>query len=279
MPTMNAKSGVRRDCPSCGAPCFAREATCWKCGGSLVDRTDTEVLIDFSVHEPARPPTPPATAEQPPQRTVLKTTLTGEVVEVPDLSVPVQPAQPDKGVPTAPPVPSSPEAPVFRLTYCKTCGIQNDEGAEVCRKCREPLPVLTEPPPDIVPLKRSWGFDLLGVAWLCLGIAAVYAGRFIVKADPEHPGITWADYFWTGIVVCAPGVLVFVRHYLCKPLFWLLTFSSVLVWGVIGFIWLYIGLAIGENGRIGLSWLAALSLLAVISYVTVRLNDEFDIGS
>jgi len=216
--------------------------------------------------------------EEPPR--TLRATLTGEVAEVPDFSA--APSVAAAPVPiTSEPAEASQDiaAPVFRLTYCKTCGIQNEEGAEKCRKCGQPLPILTGPPPELTPLRRCWGFVLLGVAWIALGFAAVYCGRFLIKADPEHPGVTWADYFWTGVVVCAPGVLVFVRHYFCRMLFWLMTFGSILVWSVIGFLWLYVGLRISDNGKVGLWWLAALSGLSLISYLTVRLNDEFDFGS
>lgn len=269
----------RKTCPECGTECLAGESACWRCGASLDHKPEADALIDFAAS--------PSPTDQPPAspRTVIRTTLTGEQVEVPDLSEAPPPFTQDLAQPaaTGPPDGTAPDAkpaaPVFRLTYCKTCGIQNDEGATVCRKCREPLPVLTEPVPDIEPLRRTWGFDLLGLAWVALGVAAVYCGRFIVRTQPGHPGITWPDYFWTGIVVCAPGVLIFMRHYFCKFLFWVMAFSSILVWSVIGFIWLYVGLHVSENGSVGLAWLAALSLLSLISYATVRLNDEFDFGS
>ncbi len=266
---------ARRVCQTCGAECLEGETVCWRCGHGLDEPTSDEQLIDFASTQPS--PTTPI-APNPP--TVLKTTLTGEVVEVPDFSAMPATAQTPKPpeAPSALSDASAPE-PVFRMTYCRTCGIQNDEGAVECRKCHQPLPVLTGPPPDLTPLRRSWGFDVLGLAWIALGASAVYCGRFLIKADPAHPGVTWADYFWTGVVVCAPGVMIFLRHYFCKFLFWLLTFGSMMVWSVIGFLWLYVGLHVSDNGRVGLMWLAALSLLSGISFLTVRLNDEFDFGT
>lgn len=262
----------RIKCAKCTADCLAGEDVCWRCGAPL-KREEEHGLIDFS--SGARHPD----VAQSPPRTVLKTTLTGEVVEVPDFSTPPVPA--GGTTESVSPATATPESgkPVFRMTYCKTCGVQNDEGAEKCRKCGQILPLLSEPPPDLVPLRRSWGFDLLGVAWLVLGFSAVYCGRFLIKADPAHPGVTWSDYFWTGVVVCAPGVMIFLRHYFCRMLFWLMTFGSLMVWSVIGFIWLYVGLHVTENGRVGLLWLGALSGLSVLSYLVVRLNDEFDAGS
>lgn len=242
---------------------------------------------DFSaptVPEPARRavsavacPHPPAQAPSA-DRTRTATTLTGEVVDMPDFSTPRDEPAP---APEPEPAPASGpgEGAVMRITFCKTCGIQNDETATACRKCRQPLEIITEPLPDIKPLRRSLGFDLLGISWIALGVAAVYCGRFVAKADPNRVGMTWADYFWTGLVVCAPGVLVFMRHWFCKVMFWAMMFASGLIWAVIGFIWLYIGLSVSDNGRVGLMWFAALSVLSFISYVTVRLNDEFDIGA
>ncbi len=271
----------RKPCPECEAPCLASESQCWRCGTSLFEKAQPDDQINFASSETLRKPSEPA-----PAKTVMRTTLTGEVVEVPDFSAPVAPPEPmsDSTGVVAPPGPvpepgSGDAAPVFRLTYCRTCGIQNDEGATVCRKCREALPVLSEPVPDIQPLRRSWGFDVLGLAWVALGASAVYCGRFIVKADPNNPGLTWADYFWTGIVVCAPGVMIFLRHYFCKIMFWTMTFASALIWAVIGFLWLYVGLHVSENGSVGLAWFAALSILSLLSFATVRLNDEFDFGS
>lgn len=236
-------------------------------------------LIDFSTGAVA-----PAQEEPAPPKTVQKLTLTGELVEVPE---PPPPPPKTSETPSAPgpehggtPEEPGPDQgkPVFRMTYCRDCGVQNEEGATECRRCRRPLPVLTEPPPDLVPLRRSWGFDLLGLAWIGLGFAAVYCGRFLIKAHPERPGATLSDYLWTGAVVCAPGILIIMRHYFCRMLFWLMTVGSLMVWSVLGFLWLYVGLHVTDNGRVGLAWLAALSVLSVLSYITVRLNDEFDFG-
>lgn len=273
---------------------FSDRSTSQPVGPSLIahpqsDAPATEQLRDFSA-ESAPGEGAHGQANTAP-RTI--TTLTGEVVElprtsddgqsehepVPDLSYLTRPTllapppeQPQEG--------GEPEAKqVLRITFCKTCGIQNEETAVACRKCRQPLEVIAEPLPDIKPLRRSWGFDLLGVAWLVLGVAAAYCGRFMIKADPAHPGITWGDYFWTGAVVCAPGVLIFIRHWFCRFMFWAMTFAAAMIWAVIGFIWLYVGLHVDDNGRVGLMWFAALSLLSLLSWATVRLNDEFDAGS
>ncbi|MBM3495079.1 MAG: hypothetical protein FJX72_12290 [Armatimonadetes bacterium] len=239
--------------------------------GEVVDTSD------FSAPAPS-PVVPPATRVTSDEPRVA-TTLTGEVVEVQDFSTPREASPAHVDAVQAPPPASDPSAPIMRITYCKTCGIQNEETATACRKCRQPLEIITEPLPDIKPLRRSWGFDVLGVSWIALGLAAAYCGRFVVKADPSHPGMTWADYFWTGLVVCAPGVLIFMRHWFCKFTFWAMTFAATLIWAIIGFIWLYIGLHVSDNGRVGLMWFAALSVLSFISYVTVRLNDEFDVGA
>ena len=218
-----------------------------------------------------------------PMPTRLATSLTGEVVEIPDFSArsarPSAESAPEPARQTEPQKPDEPAKPVMRITFCKTCGIQNEESATECRKCRQPLEVIAEPLPDITPLRRSWGFDVLGIAWIALGLAAAYCGQFIIKSDPEHPGITWGDYIWTGVVVCAPGVLIFMRHWFCRLMFWVMTFASAMIWAVIGFIWLYIGLPVTDNGRVGLMWFAALSGLSLISFLTVRFNDEFDAGA
>lgn len=173
--------------------------------------------------------------------------------------------------------PAQPAQEVMVLTFCKACGFQNAEGARECAKCGKPLEVVSaSAAPVMEALPRAWGFDLLGVAWIALGFAAVYCGQFLVKTDPNHPGVTWADYFWTGVVVCAPGILIFMRHVFCKVLFWAMTLGSIMVWSVIGFIWLFVGLRVSDNGQIGLVWLALLSGLSVVSYATVRMNDAFD---
>ncbi|HET7854466.1 MAG TPA: hypothetical protein VFM04_08415, partial [Candidatus Methylomirabilis sp.] len=74
----------------------------------------------------------------------------------------------------------------------------------------------------------------------------------------------------------APGILIFMRHVFCKVLFWVMTLGSILVWAVIGFIWYFVGIYISDNTQVGLIWLAVLSGLSFVSWLTVRLNDEFD---
>ncbi len=249
--------------------------------GDEVDESD----FSAPAYQPQAPNPPRAMEPEAPDRapTRMATTLTGEVVEIPDFAAQAaqdrSDKQPEQPSPSAPPESEAPAAPVMRITFCKTCGIQNEETATVCRKCRQPLEVIAEPLPDIKPLRRSWGFDVLGVAWIALGMTAAYCGQFIIKADPAHPGISWGDYIWTGVVVCAPGVLIFMRHWFSRLMFWAMTFASAMIWAVIGFIWLYIGLHVSDNGRVGLMWFAALSGLSLISFITVRLNDEFDAGA
>ena len=115
-------------------------------------------------------------------------------------------------------------------------------------------------------------------AMIILGVIAVYAGQFLIKADSNQKGIAIADYLWTGFVVCAPGILIFLRHFFCKLLFWVLTLGSALVWSVIGFIWIIGKLAVSDNNQVTLIWLSVLSGLSLVSWYVVRSNDTFDAG-
>jgi ribosomal protein L40E len=299
-------SGVHRvECPKCGTPCIEQEVTCWQCGAPL--------RLPPPVEQPSKPQVgngapsladglirfdeerPEPSEETAPSGSRMAMTLTGEMAEVggarsecPTPAESVRQVSPASDRADKPKLAATvgdtqivaePMQAVMRLTFCKACGQQNDEGAVECRKCRTPLEVVAAGSvKEIEPLPRAWGFDLLAAAWIILGFAAVYSGWFLVKTDPKHPGTTWADYFWTGIVVCAPGVLIIIRHYFCKLLFWVMTLASALVWAVIGFIWYFVGLHVSENGQIGLDWLALLSVLSAVSYYTVRQNDAFDFG-
>jgi uncharacterized OB-fold protein len=220
-------------------------------------------------------------------------TLTGEWVEIEEPSTKPSPilratAQPSESASSSmvaaqiggEQIEVNPSEQVLRLTFCKNCGHQNDEEAVECRKCKTPLEVVSassikeiEAPP------RAWGFDLLGLAWIVLGFSAVYCGQFLLKTDVSRMGYTWADYFWTGLVVCVPGIFIFMRHYFSKILFWVMTFGSVLVWSVIGIIWILGHLRVSDNDQVALIWLALLSTLSLISWITVRQNDDFDFGS
>lgn len=224
---------------------------------------------------------PQEPAPSPGTRTV--TLMTGEVVEMP----------PDEaeahalfGAPPAP-APNAPaasigsteiekpkdEKPLLTLTFCRHCGYDNAEGAKECAKCKRPLDVV-ESLPELAPVPRQWGFDVLGGLWCVLGLAAIFSGWFLLRSDPGKT--SWADYFWTGVVACAPGVLIFMRHVFCKVLFWVMTLGSIMVWSVIGTVWILGHLYVSDNGQIGLIWVAILSALSVISFFTVRFNDEFD---
>ena len=197
------------------------------------------------------------------------TTLTGELVEVEE-----QPAQTAATIGEAE-IEAKPEGPIFIISFCRNCGFQNPEGIRECQKCRNKLEIVHEPPPELDPLPRAWGFDALGVAWIILGFAAMYSGIFLIKTD-DRMGTTLSDYFWTLVVAAAPGILIFMRHVFCKVLFWVMSFVSLMIWLVIGFIWVYVGLQLSQNGEIGLTWFAVFSALSFVSWVTVRVNDEFD---
>lgn len=248
--------------------------------------SDELIQFEEGVAEPVSPEElPSATFEvhdQPATRTV--TTLTGEVVEVPidvPAAIQVSPTAPDLNGPPAAQVGgtaigATDEPPLYVQSFCKNCGFQNDEDKRECARCRLPLEMLTEPVPDLQDLPRAWGYDVLGAAWIVLGIAAIVAGRFLLKSDLKQAGAGIVDYLSTGVVACLPGVLVILRHNFCKILFWAMTWASVLVWVVIGFIWLYVGKHWSDNETVGLIWLALLSGLSAASWAVVRLNDAFD---
>lgn len=251
-----------------------------------------ESLSSRSIQDASFPEEHPLSSQDNPSSPKMAKTLTGEWIEIKEPvsgPSPILRASTQTSDGAADRVPAAqigdaqieanPEEKVLRLTFCKNCGHQNDEEAVECRKCKKPLEVVAassvkeiEAPP------RTWGFDILGLAWIVLGFSAVYCGQFLLKTDVSRMGYTWADYFWTGLVVCVPGIFIFMRHYFCKLLFWVMTFGSVLVWSVIGVIWILGHLRVSENDQVALIWLAMLSGLSLISWLTVRLNDEFDFG-
>lgn len=268
-------------CPQCGAANPEDGIVCWKCSALIEQAESTETtqtqpqdtLRDFTAEIVLpRPPEPRRGFKR------LLVTLTGEQVEAPEPAEASE--QPAAQLPLTLGDAAPPEAVppgMMRLLYCKHCGLQNDEAAVECRRCRRPLEVVEAGSVgDITPLRRAWGFDLLGLAWVVLGVSAIVAGRFLIKASPAHAGVTWSDYFWTGVVACAPGVLIFMRHFFCRVLFWVMTLASALIWSLLGAMWILGYLHVTDNGQIGLIWLGALSGLGAISWFVVRVNDAFD---
>ena len=302
----------RIKCPNCSAECMEQENNCWQCGkplrvaapapesepqnvlpaepqetatprrGLFNRRTrepekrpvsvDDVLTLDssFTSFEPVNTAPDPEPADEQIPTTRTMTTLTGEVVEV---EAPAESGAAATIGESA--IQAKPEEPVFIQTYCSNCGFQNEEGVRECKKCGHKLAILSEPPRDIEPLPRAWGFDVLGAAWILLGLAAIYSGIFLIRAD-HRAGTTPSDYFWTLIVAAAPGVFIFMRHVFCKLLFYVMALGSVMIWLVIGFIWLYVGLQLTPNGQIGLTWFAVFSVLSIVSWFTVRVNDAFD---
>lgn len=292
-------------CPTCGTECIDPEANCYKCGSLLKPKPRKEVVEQpeqqlerspFFRRKKKQPEklagpdeapiifdgltaadlvleSAPAVPPSAPQPARTMTTLTGEVVEVQDADLAPSASSTAAMIGTAE-IKAETSKPIFVLSFCRACGYQNPEGVVECIKCKTMLETVEEPPGDIEPLPRAWGFDVLGAAWIILGFGAIFSGMFLLKASDS--GKTWADYFWTGIVACAPGFLIFGRFVFCKILFWVMTLASIGVWAVIGFIWYYVGLRISPNGEVGLIWLAMLSALSIVSYATVRLNDAFD---
>ncbi len=253
-----------------------QEVTCWQCGTLL--KLPPEPPDEPAQSAPSNDGVPitftgPTAAQLPPQKRTM-VTLTGEVVELDE------PAPNANGTCVAASIggetiAAEPNPNVMVLTFCKNCGFQNEEGVKTCQRCRLPLEVVLEPLNDIAMPARAWGFDVLGVMWILLGFAAMFSKQFLLHVDPQHPN-TWADYFWTGVVVCIPGFLIFMRHVFCKVLFWVMTLGSLLVWLVIGTIWILGHLYVSDNGQVGLTWLACFSALSAVSYFTVRTNDAFD---
>jgi hypothetical protein len=296
-------SVTRIECPHCSAQCIEQESNCWQCGLLLkpvaekpmneTGSNDVEIkagLIRFGddpepespapvVVEALPPPTPTA-----PGKPRVRMTMSGEEVEEeePETSTPILNLDSNQQVAASIGVSqiiAEPGQEVMVLSFCKNCGYQNEEGLLECARCKHVLEIVAVGSiKDIEPLPRAWGFDVLGAIWIILGMAAIYCGQFLIKADPKHPGNSMSDYLWTGIVVCAPGILIFMRHYFCKVMFWVMTLGSIMVWSVIGFLWVIGKLLVTDNMQVGLTWLAILSALSVFSFFTVRVNDAFDYG-
>jgi hypothetical protein len=170
-----------------------------------------------------------------------------------------------------------PSEEVMVLTFCKQCGYQNVEGVKECAQCGKQLDIIAVSEfREIEALPRAWGFDVLGAVWVILGVAAIFAGQFLVKTDASRAHASIADYLWTGVVAIAPGVLVFMRHHFCRALFWVMTLASFMIWSVIFIVWITGHLHVSDKGQVGLSWIFALSMLSGISFFLVRTNDAFD---
>ena len=177
---------IRVKCPHCEAECMEQESVCWQCGKRLRElppksepetpepaQDDSKIAKKPFWQKTKTPPPPPKPIEAPitftgmfaeqqeaarpepepePEQPRVKTvtTLTGEVVEVPDDA----PAEGDFNSPTSntaatiggTTVAAVPEAPVFILTFCKACGYQNPEGVKECMKCKSLLETVLEPP-------------------------------------------------------------------------------------------------------------------------------------
>ena len=254
----------RIQCRHCRTDCLQQETLCWQCGARLHPLSIEVDGITFDDFTGNLSPTAPRAKEK---------TSHSNLVSVARQKRPPMTATKRGGTTLVMQAPS----PVMRLSFCKTCGQQNDEEAHECRKCHTPLEIVpVGSVKEIQPLPRAWGFDLLGLAWLLLGFLAVYGNQFLIKSNGHLAGATWTDYLWSGIVVCAPGLFIFMRHYFCKALFGVMSLVSQLVWSVIGVLWMSGHLYVSENGQVGLMWLAMLSGLVMVSHYTVCQNDAFD---
>jgi hypothetical protein len=248
--------------------------SCWQCGARLSSEPPTPEPVDQNIDFSASVVQPTA----PPKKRRKLFTLTGEEVEVEETVVET-PSKAEFGVAARigqQELLQDPSRKVIRLTFCKNCGLENEEGSVECRQCKQELEVVAQLPGPVVMPPRAWGFDVLGVVWIALGVWAVLAGQFLIKANTQHKGITLEDYLWTGAVVAAPGVLIFMRHFFCKLLFYVMTLLSIMVWSVLGLIWIIGRLTVTDNQQVGLQWLAGLSALSFISWIIVRTNDAFD---
>lgn len=243
-------------CSNCGAKCWESEKTCWQCGRPLT--------------------TPPSE-----DNTVQENSYITFDTDLIDTEIPT-----DSGVPSDPMNPTStkegylinhePTEPVMRLTFCKFCGYQNQEGVSECGKCHKELEwVSAKTKITIEPITRFWGFDVLGFIWVILGLAAVYSRIFLVHTVQGHPSEP-SDYLWTGVIVCIPGVLIFARHVFSRFLFWVMSLISLFVWFVIFVVWFTGHLFVSHNIQVGLTWMVIFSVLTVFSYFVVRQNEEFN---
>src|SRR5258708_7102493 len=168
---------VRIVCPECGTECIDPEANCWQCGSlmkprppkEIVEQTEQQLEKASFFKRKKKAPEAPAVLQEAPikfdgltaadlqleppnvedsqetRKTQFVTLMTGEIVEVPDDSIP-----PKDNVTTAATIGNAeivaePSAPIFVLTFCKACGYQNPEGVLQCVKCRSRLEVVPEP--------------------------------------------------------------------------------------------------------------------------------------
>jgi hypothetical protein len=247
-------------------------------------------LISYDPEHIASLPQPPPAAEPEPAEVEtaapvkqVRVTLTGEVVEEevqPPVARVLQSADASQNAAAAvigtDHIEEGERVEVMVLTFCKHCGHQNDEGVKECARCGKELDVIARSEyREMEAAPRAWGFDVLGAIWVVLGLAAIYAGQFLVQTNAARPP-SIADYLWTGVVAVAPGVLVIVRHHFCRMLFWVMTLGSIMVWTVLFVVWFTGHLHVSDKGQVGLTWILALSLLSAISFFLVRTNDAFD---
>ncbi len=288
---------IRIECPQCKALCLAKESNCWQCHSPLhitPEEADTankgfndvEIkpgLIRFGDDpEPEVAPVyePPEPTPAPGKR--IRVTMSGETIEE---DIPDSELTSSAGVETIvagkignTEIHAELGAEIMVLSFCKHCGHSNPEGLKECEKCGRKLDIVAAGSVgEIEPLPRAWSYDVLGLCWIVLGFSAVYAGQFLLKPNTANK-VSISDYLWTGFVVLAPGVLIFMRHYFVKVLFWVMTLGSALVWGVIGFLWWLGKLYVSDNMQVTLIWLAVLSGLSLVSWIIVRVNDAFDMS-
>jgi len=253
--TLDSKK--KKNCSFCGAICWETEKVCWQCGRSL----SPPPQLDDSKHENAY------------------ITFDSDLIDAQDIKNTSEFAQTKETTSSCNEGPSKsiePTEQVMRLTFCKYCGYQNQEGDTECRKCHKVLEWVSAKTQMIAePVKRFWGFDVLGSIWIILGFAAVYSRIFLIHTSPgQHAEAS--DYLWTGVIVCIPGILVFTRHYFSRFLFWALSLVSLIVWFVIFIVWITGHLFVSLNLQVGLIWLAIFSILTLLSFYVVRMNDEFN---
>ncbi len=249
-------SKKKKNCSYCGAICWETETKCWQCGRSLSP--------------------PPQQDESKKENTYI--TFDSDLIDAQEVKDTTEFVQPSESAPVKRDSSQSiePTEQVMRLTFCKYCGYQNQEGDVECRKCHKELEWVSAKTQMIVePVKRFWGFDVLGAIWVILGFAAVYSRIFLIHTSPGQPAEP-SDYLWTGFIVCIPGALIFVRHYFSRFLFWAMSLISLFVWFVIFAVWITGHLFVSLNLQVGLIWLAIFSILTLFSFYVVRMNDEFN---
>jgi ribosomal protein L40E len=290
-------------CPLCGSKCDTKERICWKCGSSLEgqpvlknkseDKSSINTSLIHFEEENAEIISITPTQEE---DSGIAPLPTGDFSYDPHSQLKLEkeakplPASkissantPERAAPKivaeigGEAIKARDSQPLMRLTFCKHCGFQNEEGDAECRKCSKPL--------EIVPIgsieekikpSRNWFIDLLAAIWIIVGVSAVLSRIFLIKTNTGNASITLSDFMWTGIVASIPGILVFLRHFFCRLLFWTMSIVALLVWSVVFILWFTGHLLLSDNGRIGLGWIAVTTALTLISYFVVRQNDAFD---